>query len=68
MERKIGLSSWRAFSNASGAPRIPIHRVVGVLQQIRALFVDQAVGVHGLGFSFCRRLRGDSATGGPSKG
>jgi hypothetical protein len=29
-----------------------------VLQQIRTLFMNQAVAMHGLDFSFCRGLRG----------
>ena len=37
----------RAFSKASAPHGIPIHRVMRVLQQVGALLLGQAVGVHG---------------------
>src|ERR1017187_2008132 len=46
MGRKIGFASPRALFNAPPPPGIPIHGVVGVLQEIGALFVDQPVGMH----------------------
>ena len=46
MERKIGLSSAAPFEGLS-APRIPIHRIVRVLEKIGALLVGKSVGVHG---------------------
>src|ERR1017187_997712 len=33
-------------------PRVPVHWIAGVLQQVRALFVGQAVGVHAVGAVF----------------
>jgi hypothetical protein len=37
------------FSKGFVAPGVPIDRVVGVLEEIRGGFVDQAVGVLGFG-------------------
>jgi len=42
MERKMGLSSRRAFSKAS-APTETSHRVVGVLQQVGPLLTGKSV-------------------------
>jgi hypothetical protein len=36
--RKMGLSRVRAAVNASGPPRIPVDRIVGVLKEVRAGF------------------------------
>ena len=47
MLRKIGLSSLRGACQRLLAPRIPVDRVVGVLQQVGAGLVDEAVGVLG---------------------
>ena len=51
MERKIGLSSALGRGQGLLAPGIPVHRVVGVLEQVGRGFVDQAVGV--LGWFVC---------------
>jgi len=48
MERKMGLSSLRALSNASG---IPVDGIVRMLEQIGTVLMGQAVGVHDGGFS-----------------
>src|SRR5690349_17098972 len=42
-EKNRSIELPRAFERL-GAPGIPVHRVVGVLPQIRAGFVDEAVG------------------------
>jgi hypothetical protein len=42
-DRKIGLSSARAFANASSPPGIPVHRVAGVLLQVGALLAGETV-------------------------
>src|SRR5690348_13652105 len=34
------------------APRAPIHRIVGMLEKIRTLLLNQSVRVHGLWISF----------------
>ena len=47
-DSRIGLPSRLARSSASGAPRVPVHRVVSVLLQVGAGFLRQAV---------CRRSR-----------
>ena len=46
MERKIGLFSAARFFERLVAPRIPVHRIVRVLQQVGTLLVDQSVRVH----------------------
>src|SRR3982074_2851997 len=47
MLRKIGRSGCRARASAPGPPGVPGNRVVGVLPEVRAGFVDQAVRVFG---------------------
>ena len=44
MERKIGLFSRARRSNASVAPRVPVDRVVRVLEEVRARLGGEAVG------------------------
>ena len=44
MLMKSGLSSVCAFCSASASPGIPVDRVVGMLEKVRACFVDQAIG------------------------
>ena len=44
MERKMGLSSRARLFERLLAPRIPVHRIVGVLLQVRALLADQMIG------------------------
>ena len=45
MERKIGLFSTTRLFEGLLAPGMPIHRVVGVLQQIGTLLLCQAIGM-----------------------
>ena len=44
MLRKMGRSSSRAGSRRLGAPGIPVDRVVGVLPEVGAGFVGEAIG------------------------
>ena len=44
MESRIGLSSLAARSSASVAPRVPVDRVVRVLQQVRAGLASEPIG------------------------
>ena len=46
MERKIGLFSAPRLFERLFAPRIPVHRIVRVLQQVRTLLVDQTIRMH----------------------
>ena len=45
MERKMGLSS-RALFERLVAPRVPVHGIVGVLEQVGAFLVREPVGRH----------------------
>ena len=45
MLRRIGFFSCLAFAKRFFAPRIPIDRIMGVLEQIGAGLATQAVGV-----------------------
>ena len=62
MERKMGLSSLPRFCERFRPPGIPIHRVVRVLEKVRALFAGQAVGMHGRAGAVAHLIlaRGDS--------
>ena len=46
MDKNTGLSSRAAFSKRLIAPRIPIHGIVRVLQQVRTFLVSETVGGH----------------------
>ena len=43
MLSRTGLFSLRAFSKAVFAPRVPVNRIVGVLQEIRTRFVNKMI-------------------------
>jgi hypothetical protein len=50
--KEDGLVLAASFFKRLVSPRIPVHRIVGVLEEVRALFVDETVGrssvfVHG---------------------
>ena len=45
MLKKMGLFSWRARCERLLAPRIPIHRIMLVLQQVRRLLAREAIGL-----------------------
>ena len=55
MLRKMGRSSSRGPPQCFFTPRIPVYRVVGVLFQVRAGFVNQAIGKRWLAHDALRR-------------
>ena len=57
MERKIGLFSRARLFERFVAPRVPVHGIVGVLQQVGTLLVDEAIGMHCV-FYYALTLRG----------
>ena len=57
MDRKIGFVFARRLFESLFAPRIPIHGIVRVLQQIRTLLVRETVGGH-VGRLDCSRSTG----------
>ena len=44
MLRRIGFSSSLAFPMASSPHGYPVHQIVGMFKEVRALLVDQSVG------------------------
>ena len=47
MLNRMGLSAARACARAAASQGCPVHRIVGVLQQVGAGFVNQSVGHRG---------------------